>query len=245
MRARSCLVWVLLVGCGGAAPAVVRPEPALDVAEAEAPSALPPPAPVDQPLITPAPATCFEIPADYILSCDGVPRPSRSYEEMSADYLAYQHARRAARGSAGHARTSAADELAPRPLELDESTVASELRSDRCARAATDPDRAETTYALARIYYGANQWPPAYFLFDELALDPVAGEFAVFAASLALDSLNLQLRGASGAAREDCRAQFGDVVARYRAHFCEPAVADEELCRTLERLAEQLGAPPS
>lgn len=221
MRGTVALVSWALLGCAGAAPVVAHP-----VSE---------PIREPEPLVTPASTTCLEIPSDYVVGCEDHPTPTRSPAEMIAALAAHGTRPRPA-PPAPH------DELVPRPLDLEEATLATDLRAYRCTRAADDPERAPATYRLAQIYYEADQWPPAYFLFDEVAMDPHAEDLATYAANLALDSLNLQLQRSAGAAREDCIARFGPAVARYHARFCEPSVADAELCDVLERLAAQIAA---
>lgn len=234
---------VLALGCAAAPPPpVARPAHG---APAPAPEATREPEPEPAPETAPALRTCFVVPAGHVLGCEGVSPPLRSPEERAA--LESAHAARepgdAASGSRarrGRGPRAQDDDLAPRAFDVEEAALVDALRSERCARAADEPDRALVTYRLARLHYEAHQWPEAYFLFDEVALDPHGAEVATYAASLALDSLNLQLRAATGDAHDDCLARFGPTVARYAAHFCAPSVTDEGLCDVLGRLAEQL-----
>lgn len=229
-----------LVACGGAeARPVARVEPTPEVEAQPEPEPEPAPEAQLEPLITPAPATCLEVPQDYILGCDGVSAPVRAHEELAAALTARAEAARSRR--ARRSPPSEPDDLmAPRMFDEEERPFVDALRADRCALPVGDAERAASTYRLARLYYEANQLSPAAWLFDEVALDPSAGELAVFAANLSLDSLNIRLTRSSGAAHEDCFVQLRSAVDRYDAHLCGGPIDDEELCHVLEVLSSQL-----
>lgn len=223
---------VVLVSCGAAEP---RVEPASRHTERESqPEAAVEAPPLEAEPQAAARSACIESP-EQTVRCESAAVPARTHDALMAALTARVQARRS-QGTRAQPR----DTLAPRPLDDEELALVSELRADRCALATGDPERARSTYWLARVHYEANHFGPAALLFDEVALDPQSGELAIYAANLALDSLDLALRGTEGATREDCLTRFATAVSRYHAHLCGASTDDEELCRTLATLTAQL-----
>lgn len=111
-----------------------------------------------------------------------------------------------------------------------ESDLASEL-----VQCAAHARRMECRYGVAREWFDLNRYERAAPLFLDIALDPGAGELAIYAAQLGLESLNV-LGTHADPPRPACFDAMLAVVPKLIDNLCTGMSRDEETCAILERI---------
>ncbi|MBK8171808.1 MAG: hypothetical protein IPK60_15870 [Sandaracinaceae bacterium] len=108
----------------------------------------------------------------------------------------------------------------------------------------TEADRRSSRYAIARLYYQANQVDVAAPLFMAIARDVPAGELRAYSAQLALDSLNARFTHQLNdpATQTECIQLLETWAEESRGQLCSVSSTNQELCEMLSRLLSQARA---
>jgi tetratricopeptide (TPR) repeat protein len=157
-------------------------------------------------------------------------------EAAYAAALAFQHIfnRERANGAA-HAGMedltgSSWERLQPRELSRTEENMIDAFDRYLCVMAPDESAEiaeqyADIEYARARLYFEARHWEQAATAFRKIALERPRHDSAIYAAQLALESLNV-LREHAIPKRDACVEDIGRDVAVFSASFCDDPTDD-------------------